>query len=86
MSKNHIIFKTVEWVPALCGVAIGIALVQSGFCLELGWWWRAPKASMMSLAPSSGLKWKHPLLLGVKDDLHNSDTNYPWNLPDQGPL
>lgn len=82
MSKKHITFKTVEGVPALGGVA----LVQSGFCLELGWWWRAPKASMMSLAPSSGLKWEQTSLLGVRDDLHDSDTNYPWNLPDQGPL
>lgn len=41
---------------------------------------------MMSLAPSSGLKWEQPLLLGVKDDLPDGDTNYPWNLPDRGPL
>lgn len=46
-----------------------VALAQSGFCVELGWRWRAPKVSMMSLAPSSGLKWEQTLLLGVKDDM-----------------
>lgn len=39
---------------------------------------------MISLAPSSGLKWEQILLLGMKDGICDSDTNCPWNLPDQG--
>lgn len=58
-----------QWSECLLwvGVTIGVALAQSGFCLELGWWWRTPKGSMTSLAPSSGLKWEKPLLLEMKD-------------------
>lgn len=44
------------------------------------------KASMMSLAPSSNLKQELPLLMGVRDDPCDSDTDGPWDLSDQGPL